>query len=84
MDFDSDSCYNTPAIGPDGTINPGLDHNSVGLSTGCHDLSDLQNNNVYSRARCNNRWCAYLYGYYFEKEYAPSPQPLTLTLITDS
>ncbi|KAJ3562165.1 hypothetical protein NPX13_g8664 [Xylaria arbuscula] len=32
MDFDTDSCYNTPAIGPDGTINPGLDHNNAGLS----------------------------------------------------
>ncbi|KAI1368382.1 necrosis inducing protein-domain-containing protein [Xylaria arbuscula] len=69
MDFDTDSCYNTPAIGPDGTINPGLDHNNAGLSSGCHDLSDLQNNNVYSRARCNNGWCAYVYDYYFEKEH---------------
>ncbi|KAI1169775.1 necrosis inducing protein-domain-containing protein [Nemania sp. FL0916] len=68
MDFDTDGCYNTPAIGPDGTINPGLDNNDTGLSSDCHDLSDLQNNNVYSRARCNNGWCAYLYGYYFEKD----------------
>ncbi|KAI3336635.1 NPP1-domain-containing protein [Xylariaceae sp. AK1471] len=70
MDFDTDGCYNTPAIGPDGTINPGLDSKNTGLATDCHDLSDLQNNNVYSRARCNNGWCAYLYGYYFEKDVA--------------
>lgn len=88
MDFDTDSCYNTPAIGIDGTINPGLDNNNTGLSEGCHDLSDLQNNNVYSRARCNNGWCAYVYDYYFEKEYAlrplaspPPTYPLTVNSI---
>ncbi|GAP88473.1 putative secreted protein [Rosellinia necatrix] len=68
MDFDTDGCYNTPAIGPDGTINPGLDNKNTGLSSGCRDLSDLQNNNVYARARCNNGWCAYVYDYYFEKD----------------
>ncbi|RWA07291.1 hypothetical protein EKO27_g7812 [Xylaria grammica] len=68
MDFDTDGCYNTPAIGPDGTINPGLDNKNTGLSSSCRDLSDLQNNNVYSRARCNNGWCAYVYDYYFEKD----------------
>ncbi|KAI8626821.1 necrosis inducing protein-domain-containing protein [Xylariaceae sp. FL1651] len=68
MDFDTDGCYNTPAIGPDGTINPGLDHENTGLAQNCHDLSDLQNNNVYSRARCNNGWCGYIYDYYFEKD----------------
>ncbi|TGJ82298.1 hypothetical protein E0Z10_g6480 [Xylaria hypoxylon] len=83
MDFDTDGCYNTPAIGPDGTINPGLDNKNTGLSSSCHDLSDLQNNNVYSRARCNNNWCAYIYGYYFEKEYALNPL-LSLMPITDS
>ncbi|KAI1115132.1 necrosis inducing protein-domain-containing protein [Nemania sp. NC0429] len=76
MDFDTDSCYNTPAIGPDGTINPGLDHENTGLSSSCHDLSDLQNNNVYARARCNNRWCAYIYDYYFEKDVALANFPL--------
>lgn len=68
MDFDTDGCYNTPAIGPDGTINPGLDAKNTGVASDCHDLSDLQNNNVYSRARCNNGWCAYVYDYYFEKD----------------
>ncbi|KAI1283281.1 secreted protein [Xylaria sp. FL0933] len=67
MDFDTDGCYNTPAIGPDGTLNPGLD--CGGAKNGhCRDLSDLQNNNVYSRARCNNGWCGFIYGYYFEKD----------------
>jgi hypothetical protein len=33
-------------------------------------MSDLNNNNVYSRQRCNNGWCIYMYGYYFEKDVA--------------
>ncbi|KAI1655053.1 NPP1-domain-containing protein [Daldinia decipiens] len=70
MDFDTDGCYNTPAIDANGNINPGLDHDNTGLSEDCHDPSDLANNNVYSRARCNNGWCAYLYDYYFEKDVA--------------
>ncbi|KAI1769102.1 secreted protein [Hypoxylon sp. FL1150] len=70
MDFDTDGCYNTPAIGPNGDINPGLDNDNAGLSSDCRDPSDLSNTNVYSRARCNNGWCAYMYDYYFEKDVA--------------
>ncbi|KAI0902515.1 secreted protein [Annulohypoxylon nitens] len=76
MDFDTDGCYNVPAIGANGDICPGLDHENTGLSEDCHDLSDLQNNNVYSRARCNNGYCAYLYDYYFEKDVAIANIPL--------
>ena len=68
MDFDTDSCYNTPAIGIDGTLNPGLAQCEGASPDGCRDQSDLDNNNVYSRKACNNGWCAYMYGYYFEKD----------------
>ncbi|MEV7890127.1 NPP1 family protein [Streptomyces sp. NPDC002817] len=68
-DYDTDGCYPTPAIGPDGTVNGGL--NPTGsLSGECHDLSDLNNTNSYSRYKCNNGWCAYMYGLYFEKDQA--------------
>lgn len=69
FDYDTDGCYSTPAIGPDGTINGGL--NPTGsLSGECHDASDLDNTNTYSRYKCNNGWCAYMYGLYFEKDQA--------------
>jgi hypothetical protein len=74
LDYDTDGCYPTPAIGPDGTLNPGL--NNTGNPNGaCHDESDLDNTNAYSRSRCNqNGWCAYMYGLYFEKDQAvPGP-----------
>ncbi|KAJ4291594.1 hypothetical protein N0V88_006194 [Collariella sp. IMI 366227] len=70
LDFDTDGCYNVPAISADGTIVQGLPHHWTGLATDCRDASDLSNNNVYSRQRCNSGWCIYLYGYYFEKDVA--------------
>ncbi|KAI5853651.1 NPP1-domain-containing protein [Durotheca rogersii] len=68
MDFDKDSCYNTPAIDAEGNIAPGLSTDRAAGGEGCRDYSDLVNNNVYSRQRCNNGWCAYLYDYYMEKD----------------
>ncbi|MCD7445556.1 NPP1 family protein [Streptomyces lincolnensis] len=69
FDYDTDGCYPTPAIGPDGTINGGL--NPTGsLSGDCRDASDLDNTNSYSRSKCNSGWCAYMYGLYFEKDQA--------------
>lgn len=69
IDFDTDGCYSTPAIGPDGTLNPGLDLGGD-VNGNCHDASDLANTNTYSRSKCNNGWCAYMYSYYFEKDQA--------------
>ncbi|KAI1656525.1 secreted protein [Daldinia decipiens] len=69
-DFDTDSCYNTAVISPNGQINPGMDHNYSGPSEHCRDSARLDNNNVYSRKRCNNGWCAFIYDYYFEKDVA--------------
>ena len=56
-DYDTDGCYATPAIGPDGTLNPGL--NTTGAVNGsCRDQSDLDNSQTYARSKCNNGWCA--------------------------
>lgn len=60
MDFDTDGCYNTPAIDMDGNIAEGLDHTWTTTHGDCRDEEDLDNNNVYSRSRCNNGWCAYM------------------------
>ena len=68
MDFDTDGCYNTAAIDPSGSTNPGLGPVAKSPSSQCHDKNRLDNNNVYSRKRCNNGWCAVMYEYYFEKD----------------
>lgn len=57
LDFDSDGCYNTAAIDPSGYTNPG--RGATGTPEGgCRDPPQLENSNVYSRARCNNGICA--------------------------
>lgn len=70
LDYDTDGCYNVPAIGPDGEISWGLDHNYTTGAADCRDQSDLDNSNAYSRQRCNSGWCVYLYAYYYEKDVA--------------
>ncbi|MGW7299473.1 NPP1 family protein [Streptomyces sp. NPDC054829] len=69
FDYDKDGCYATPAIGTDGSINSGLNPTGA-LNGSCRDASDLDNTNSYSRYKCNNGWCAYMYGLYFEKDQA--------------
>ncbi|MFJ4963215.1 Necrosis inducing protein (NPP1) [Streptomyces sp. ADI96-02] len=68
-DYDKDGCYPTPGIGPDGTPAPGL-NTSGAVNGSCRDASDLANTNGYSRALCNNGWCAVMYELYFEKDQA--------------
>ncbi|WP_424216685.1 NPP1 family protein (plasmid) [Streptomyces sp. BI20] len=68
-DYDGDGCYATPAIGPDGTLAPGL--KTTGAVNGsCRDASDLDNSQTYARSKCNNGWCAVVYASYFEKDQA--------------
>ncbi|KYK54400.1 FG-GAP repeat domain containing protein [Drechmeria coniospora] len=67
VDFDTDSCYNVPAIGMDGHIDRGRSRHESNTE-GCRDEFDLDHSNVYSRQRCNNGWCAYVYDYFFEKD----------------
>lgn len=68
FDYDTDGCYSTPAIGPDGTVAEGL-NTSGALNGNCRDQSDLDNTNSYSRSSCDGSgWCAYMYALYFEKD----------------
>ncbi|MGW6513098.1 NPP1 family protein, partial [Streptomyces niveus] len=43
---------------------------SGALNGQCRDSWDLDNTNGYSRSKCNNGWCAIMYGLYFEKDQA--------------
>ncbi|KAH7035727.1 mosquitocidal toxin protein [Microdochium trichocladiopsis] len=70
LDFDTDGCYNTAAIDSSGRTNSGLDSVLKCPADDCRNTARLQNNNVYSRRRCNNGWCAVMYEYYFEKDQA--------------
>lgn len=68
-DYDTDGCYPTPAIGPNGTLAPGLALGGAPEGQ-CRDSWDLDNTNGYARYKCNNGWCAIIYGLYFEKDQA--------------
>ncbi|MEU9980598.1 NPP1 family protein [Streptomyces sp. NPDC050856] len=69
FDYDTDGCYPTPAIGPDGTVATGLKPSGA-LNGQCRDAGDLDNTNGYARSMCDNGWCAIMYGLYFEKDQA--------------
>lgn len=71
LDYDTDSCYSTPAISPDGVPAEGLSLKEMEtLTDGCRDPSDLENTNAYVRTWCQDNgdgtWCAHKYAYYFE------------------
>lgn len=60
MDFDKDSCYNVAAIDAQGNVAQGLPSEQTSNTEGCREASFLDNQNVYSRKRCNGGWCAYM------------------------
>jgi hypothetical protein len=74
-DYDTDGCYATAAIGPDGTLATGLNPTGA-LNGNCRDASDLDNSQTYARSKCNNGWCAIVYASYFEKDQALPGSPL--------
>lgn len=76
MDFDTDSCYQTAAVDPDGNTNPGLQHKNTGITENCRKVNRLDNSNTYSRQRCNGGWCAIMYEYYFEKDVVTKGSPV--------
>ncbi|KAK4202056.1 necrosis inducing protein [Triangularia verruculosa] len=65
VDADKDACDPTAAIDRDGvTLNSGL----TPFGPGNCRSGRLARSQTYVRTRCNHYWCAYLYGYYFEKD----------------
>lgn len=68
FDYDTDGCLPVAAIDINGTLNGGLDDS--GAITGQCRSGHLGNANTYSRAKCNNGWCAIIYTLYFEKDMA--------------
>ncbi|KAH9890783.1 necrosis inducing protein-domain-containing protein [Xylariomycetidae sp. FL2044] len=68
LDYDTDSCYNVPAIDADGNLAQGLPNTYTTNTADCREPENLDNQNVYSRTHCNNGWCAYMYEHYFEKD----------------
>jgi hypothetical protein len=69
LDYDTDSCYNVPAIDINGNLDKGLSNTyTCNTCDGCRTAAYLDNQNVYSRSHCNNGWCAIMYEHYFQKD----------------
>ncbi len=66
FDYDGNSCFPVAAIDNNGNLNGGLDDS--GSVTGQCRSNHLGRANTYSRAKCNNGWCAISYALYFEKD----------------
>ena len=51
FDFDTDSCYPSPAISQSGQVNGGMGVTQIDTSfvSGCRDTSQLNNSNTYHR-----------------------------------
>lgn len=72
FDFDTDSCYPSSAIYPNGAVNPGLEEQSSGLTAGCREPSQIGNSNTYYRKATiiNNGvvYATHMYALYFMKD----------------
>ncbi|WP_318843069.1 NPP1 family protein [Myceligenerans pegani] len=66
FDYDGDGCLPVAAIDDAGRLNGGL--KDTGPVTGECRSGHLGKANTYSRATCNNGWCAIAYSLYFEKD----------------
>ena len=65
LDFDKTACYHSAAINAAGQTNKGYEPGEGD----CRTLSRLVFTNTYVTQKCpDDGWCAYLYGYYFEKD----------------
>lgn len=71
LDFDKDSCYHVTALDLKSHFNEGLIPNHPVGASNCRTADRLMHSNAYVRRRCNHYWCAYMYGYYFEKDEGP-------------
>ena len=80
FDFDTDSCYPSPAISKDGQVNGGLKPTGD-IAGECRDKNQLENSNTYHRKASIKKdgveYCVHMYSLYFQKDqWAPvSPIP---------
>jgi hypothetical protein len=74
FDFDTDSCYPSPAISPEGQFNPGLSVTGIDTSfvAGCRNARQLDNSNTYHRAalirKGGSLYVVHMYALYFMKD----------------
>jgi hypothetical protein len=70
IDFDTDVCFNVPAVDSSGNISAAASTYATRPPASCRNANYLKTSNVYSRARCNNGYCARVYAYFFQSDFS--------------
>ena len=74
FDFDTDSCYSSPAISPTGVINGGMSVTQIDTSyvKGCRERAQLDDSNTYYRRAVIMKngvtYSVHMYALYFMKD----------------
>jgi len=70
IDFDTDVCFNVSAVDSQGNITQSASVYATRPPAACRNPDYLQQSNVYSRARCNNGYCARVYAYLWQSDFS--------------
>lgn len=70
IDFDTDVCFNVPAVNASGATSPATSTYATMPPATCRTGSYRTQSNVYSRSRCNNGYCARVYSYFWQSDFS--------------
>lgn len=70
IDFDTDVCFNVPAVDSSGNVTAGASTYATRPPATCRNATYLQTSNVYSRSRCNHGYCAVIYAYFWQSDFS--------------
>ena len=70
IDFDTDVCFNVPAVDASGNISAAASTYATRPPAACRNANYLRTSNVYSRTRCNNGYCARVYAYFWQSDFS--------------
>lgn len=70
IDFDTDVCFNVPAVDSAGNISPAASTYATRPPASCRNPNYLKQSNVYARSRCNTGYCAHVYAYFWQSDFS--------------
>ena len=70
VDFDTDVCFNVPAVDAAGAISPAASTYATRPPASCRAANYRTQSNVYARSRCNNGYCGRVYSYFWQSDFS--------------
>ncbi|KHA62863.1 hypothetical protein NI18_20290 [Sphingomonas sp. Ant20] len=70
VDFDTDVCFNVPAVDASGAISPAASTYATRPPASCRAANYRTQSNVYARSRCNNGYCGRVYSYFWQSDFS--------------